>query len=184
MSCPACNGEFKSKRLSRHLSGKSCTACNGVSFTLTDYLVFLTRSASIEDNIDLDTDELIMHDDTKKALLCNCGQLMSKYRITHESDRRIDFCSSCQTVWLDEGEWEYLKVNHLHRRINKLFTEPYQRGLRLEGTRASLDKKYEEQFGAHDYKKLKEVSEWINNNPNKNLLKAYINATDPYSVLK
>jgi len=182
MSCPVCNGEFKIKRLSRYLSGQCCTSCNGVSFTLADYLYFLTRSEPIEDSIEPDKDEFTMHEDTKNALVCSCGQLMNKYRITHESNRRVDCCPSCHTIWLDMGEWEYLKVNHLHRCVNKIFTDSYQRKLRLEGAKATLNKNYEEQLGIADYNKLKEISEWINNNPNKSLLKAFINAKDPYSV--
>jgi len=184
MSCPVCNGELKLKSLSRYLSGQCCTSCNGITFTLAEYLYFLTRSEPIEDSVEPDESELVMDEDTKHALVCSCGQLMNKYRITHKSNRRVDCCPSCHTIWLDMGEWEYLKVNHLYRCVNKLFTDSYQRKLRLESTKNILNKNFENRLGENDYEKLKEVRCWINSNPNRDILLAYLNANDPYAVGK
>jgi len=184
MSCPACNSEFKKKSLANHLLGLVCINCNGVSFTLGDYLHYLSRSESVEESQELEVDEFVLEDDTKKAIICSCGQVMSKYRINHKSDHRVDYCSACLKVWLDEGEWEYLKANDLHRRINKIFTDPYQRNLRLETTKNVLNKNFEEQLGVNDYEKLKEIRAWIDSNPKKDVLLAYINSNDPYAVGK
>jgi len=184
MNCPSCNGVYEKKKLARHLLGKSCVNCEGVTFTLNDYLIYLSRSEPLEDSIEEMTDGSFLVDDTKKAMLCGCGAIMHKCRIRYETDRRIDYCSTCQTVWLDAGEWEYLKENNLHRLINKLFTEPYQRKLRVEKTRTVLSEKYTDQLGEEEYKQLKEVRDWVYNNENKELLLAYLNAKNPYSVLQ
>jgi len=184
MSCPACNNEFKKKILTEHLLGLVCINCNGVSFALGDYLYYLSRSEPVEEDKELEADEFVLEDDTKKALICSCGQVMSKYRINNKSDRRVDYCSACLKVWLDEGEWEYLKANDLHRCINNIFTDSYQRNLRLENTKHVLNKNFEEQLGVTDYEKLKEVRSWIDNSPKKDVLLAYINANDPYVVGK
>lgn len=153
MICPNCKGIFKNKSLATHLSGKICTNCKGITFTLSDYLIYLTRSESLDEVLVSDVDVSVSDVGTKNALICSCGQIMSKYRISHDSERRVDYCSVCQAVWLDNGEWDYLKTNNLHRRINKIFTEPYQRNVRLEGTKVALNQNYERLLGASDYKK-------------------------------
>lgn len=39
-------------------------------------------------------------------------------------------CFHCEEVWLDAGEWQYLKAQGLHTRITLISTDPYQRRLR------------------------------------------------------
>jgi len=184
MRCAGCNGAYEKKSLAKHLLGLTCLSCKGVSFTLTDYLHFLQRSESIDNSLEKETDDPVIQNDTKKALFCSCGQVMSKYLMSQDSDRRVDYCSACQKIWLDCGEWDYLKNNNLHRYINKIFTESYQRNLRLEKTKAVLKINYETRLGTQDYTRLKEIREWINNNQNKKILMAYLNAQDPYSASK
>jgi Zn-finger nucleic acid-binding protein len=184
VSCPACKGIYEKKSLAKHLLGRSCKSCQGVTFTLSDYLCFLSRSEPVEEQLEQNVENSVLKDDTKKAMVCSCGQVMSKFRISHDSDRRVDYCSGCQSIWLDQGEWEHLKESDLHRCINKIFTDPYQRNLRLQGTKVVLNKNYEEQLGVKDYERLKDVRDWISNDSNKDLLMAYLNAKDPYSVEK
>lgn len=184
MSCPGCNGAYEKKSLAKNLLGQSCIGCKAVTFSLGNYLHFLERSGSIEEGFDKEHDDPVIQDDTKKALICGCGQIMSKYRMGQDSDRRIDYCYACQTIWLDEGEWNHLKANNLHRSINKIFTDSYQRNLRLEKTKVVLKRNYETQLGSQDYTQLKAIRDWINNNQNKQVLMDYLNAQDPYSVGK
>lgn len=183
MACPSCGGDFKKYQLDEYLLGESCIKCNGVSFSLSDYLYYLSRSSAVNEDLDK-SQNIEMDEDTKTALRCNCGQLMSKYKISHESDRRVDNCSACQTIWLDNGEWQYLRSNNLHRVINKIFTDPYQRNIRLQNTKNVLHKNYNQLLGEEDYTHIKDVRCWIENNPNKSVLKAYLNAQNPYSVEK
>jgi len=184
MHCPSCSGVYEKKKLARHLLGKSCVNCGAVTFSLNDYLNYLARSEPLEDSIGTKKSGLLLADDTKKALLCDCGIIMHKYRIRHASDRRVDYCSACQVVWLDSGEWEYLKENNLHRIINNLFTEPYQRKLRVEKTKLVLSERYVDKLGEKEYKQLKNIRDWIYKNENKEIILAYLNAKDPYSVLQ
>jgi len=182
MNCPACNGSLKRKSLTHHLLGEVCASCNGIRFTLADYLYYLTRTESIDEKLLSDVAELPLQADTKNAMVCDCGKIMSKYRINHNSERRIDYCSACLSIWLDSGEWNYLKSNNLLRSINKIFTEPYQRKIRSEGTKLVFEKNYEQRLGQADYNEVKLFRNWLDNNPNKERLLAYINANDPYST--
>jgi len=157
MSCCGCKGTYEKKILATHLSGQICVNCNVISFTLSDYLYYLSRKESMDDKFGND---YVIEEDTKRAMICNCGSIMNKYRINHESERRVDYCHACQAICLDKGEWEYLNKNNLHRCINKIFTSSYQRDLRHKRTKAVLNNNYEEQFGAKDYKQIKEIRDW------------------------
>lgn len=182
MLCPACNNSFEKKRLASHLMGRLCTQCQAVSFTLADYLHFLERTKYIESEPEQDEVMLEMAPESRQALVCGCGTIMSKYRINNTSERRVDYCSTCQTVCLDGGEWEFLLANGMQRHINKLFAASYQRKLRLENTSRVLDEKFERQFGASDYARIKDVREWLINHAERDALMAYLNAKDPYST--
>lgn len=182
MSCPTCKGTLDKKKLAEHLLGQSCTSCEGVLLTLKDYLYYLSRSDAVDEDLSFNEDETVLDEDTSSAIICNCGQIMSKYRISHNTDRRIDCCSACQSIWLDNGEWEYLKVNNLHRLINKIFTDVHQRNIRLEGTRVTLGNNYKRILGVSDYNILKELRNWIDSNKNKSTILAYLNTNDPYSA--
>ncbi|VAW67563.1 hypothetical protein MNBD_GAMMA09-2278 [hydrothermal vent metagenome] len=184
MLCPACEGSYKKIKLDEHLLGKSCIVCEGVSFTLSDYLYYLSHSRPVEEEPVSGTDNVIMLADTKKAMVCHCGHVVSKFSISHETDRRIDYCSACQTVYLDKGEWEYLKSVQLRNKINSLFTDSCQRQIKLDGTRQVLTNNYKEKLGAINYDHMTKVRDWIYNSPDKDLILSFLNAKDPYSVLR
>jgi Zn-finger nucleic acid-binding protein len=184
ISCPSCKGALKKTKLAEHLTGQSCASCNSVSIALGNYLHYLAKSPSLDEDLLLHADEVVMEEDTKGALVCDCGQIMSKYRISYDTDRKLDYCTSCQSIWMDKGEWEYLIVNNMHKLINKIFTDAWQRNIRLEGTKQALATNYEQRLGTQDYKQICKVREWIESNPAKDLLLSYLNASDPYSSEK
>ncbi len=182
MNCPICHGDLHKVKLAEHLAGQSCEHCKATSISLSDYLSFLERSEishqELSENSEIDS----MEADTKNAIVCDCGQIMHKYRINHNSDRRIDYCHLCQTIWLDKGEWEYLKSNNLHRSINKIFTDSYQRKIRLNKTQETLSENYQQKLGMTDYNRIKEIYQWVNSHKKRAILLAYLNSKNPYSV--
>jgi len=182
--CPACAGSLHKTDLAEHLKGQRCSGCNGVSITLGNYLHYLTKSPTVDEGLQIDASEISMDEDTKSALVCSCGQIMTKYRITHDSDRKLDYCTSCQSIWMDAGEWEYLKSNNMHRSINKIFTDGWQRNIRFENTKQVLQQNYRQQLGEQDYQRIRDVKEWIEKHTEKNVLMSYLNASDPYSAEK
>ena len=145
---------------------------------------YLAKSPSINEDLSIDEDTVVMGEDSKGAMLCSCGQIMTKYRISHESARKLDYCASCQSIWMDEGEWEYLRTNNLHRSINTIFTDSWQRNIVLKRTENVLDENFKGRLGAECYKKLKETREWISKSKNKDLMLSYLNAANPYVVGK
>jgi Zn-finger nucleic acid-binding protein len=120
--------------------------------------------------------------DSKKALFCPItGAIMQKYRISHDSDHYLDYSASVGGVWLDSGEWEYLKKHKLAGSLNKVFTAQWQKSIRENSSRIAFSDIYREKFGDESYTKAREIREWLNNHPCKADLRSYILAEDPYS---
>lgn len=121
--------------------------------------------------------------ETKSALICPVsGVLMIKYRISGQTPHRIDLSHSVNGIWLDKGEWELLKQEGLVDKLNHIFTDPWQNKLRAEQTKETLGAVYAKQFGDADYTKLKEIREWLQQNPKKAYMLAYLVAENPYSA--
>jgi len=123
--------------------------------------------------------------DTKKALLCPVsGRIMHKYKIAHGIDHKLDYSPSAGGIWLDGGEWDFLKERDLAGSLNDFLSSQWQNAIRNETAAITFSKMYEEKFGNETYSKLKTVREWINNHPRKNDLRAYILDENPYSAIK
>ncbi len=65
--------------------------------------------------------------DTKDALLCGkCQHVMTKFRVSADTENKIDFCLSCDEVWLDSGEWELIEALVGSGELSKITTQPWQ----------------------------------------------------------
>lgn len=79
-------------------------------------------------------------DDTTRAMICpKCQRIMLKFKFAADIDHGIDVSTRCEEVWLDEGEWHYLRVTHIHGDLPKIFTEPWQRRLREQRGRKVME---------------------------------------------
>ena len=182
MKCPSCKtGNLMHSHLEDMLPCCTCNQCSGHWLLLTDYLRWkdqaeLSSTSSHED-------AQIEVQDTKQALVCPVsGVLMLKYRISGQTSHRLDLSPGVNGIWLDKGEWELLKQEGLIDKLNHIFTAPWQRKLRAEQTKDTLSAVYAKQFGEEDYAKLQEVRQWLEQNPKKAYMLAYLVADNPYSA--
>lgn len=183
MKCPSCvNGILVDSYLEKSFSCKTCESCEGHWILLEDFLQW--REQDGQENIEA-VDIAFELSETTRAMVCPVsGKLMLKFKISNETSHKLDLSPSVNGIWLDKGEWEYLKQAGLAGRINSIFTEPWQRQIRKEKAYQVFDDMYREQFGEDDYSKLKELREWLNNHPRKKLLYAFLNANNPWSAFE
>jgi Zn-finger nucleic acid-binding protein len=121
-------------------------------------------------------------EESKQALICPVtGSVMQKYRISYDSDHYLDYSPAIGGVWLDKGEWEYLKAQNLAGSLSRIFTAQWQRSIRNSNARLTFTDLYREKFGEESYSRIKEVRKWLNDHPRKADLRAYLLADDPYS---
>ncbi len=60
------------------------------------------------------------------------------------------------------------------------FTDVWQQRLKNEEMRRRFEKMYLEKFGDEDYRKIKEIRDWLENHPQGGGLLTYLTDRDPY----
>jgi Zn-finger nucleic acid-binding protein len=182
--CTSCNiGKLLPANLETALKAKQCNHCHGHWILIEDFVRW-KQQASPETTAEVkDTEDHQYHvaDDSIKALLCPIsGTLMRKFRIKADSRRRIDYSPAVGAIWLDDGEWQLIKLSGLAGSLNVLVTEHYQHQLRRESTKQQLSEIYSRKFGAEQYQKVQDFRAWLEQQPNQADLKAYLMVQDPY----
>lgn len=182
LTCPSCKaGKLIPSFIDELFRCHTCSGCGGNWIYLADYLHWLGRDKSEPNSIEplVEKDEY----DTKNAMVCPVtGQIMLKYRISNESSHRLDLSPSISAIWLDKNEWELIKKEGLSHQLNKIFTEPWQRKVKSDQTKETLEAMYYEEFGEIDYAKLKEIRIWLSEHDKKQNMLAYLLAKNPYST--
>lgn len=180
MKCTSCKeGVLSPSFLEGLFRAHTCTVCGGNWVLIEDYVAWKERHPehTFSEKADFEIEE------TKNAMLCPMtGSIMQKFRLTHDSDRRLDYSPSVGGVWLDKGEWEYLKQEQLAGSLNSIFTAHWQKSIRDDSAKNTLSELYRERFGEESYTKAQEMREWLNAHPRKADIRAYILAEDPYSA--
>jgi Zn-finger nucleic acid-binding protein len=120
MKCPSCKND---KLIPSFLEGlfraHTCSDCGGNWLLIEDYVAWKERNSEHS----FVKEEAFEIDDAKNALLCPMtGTIMQKYKVSNSSEHRLDYSPSVGGVWLDKGEWQYLKEHNLAGSLNKVFT--------------------------------------------------------------
>jgi len=145
-----------------------CPKCEGAVISLLYYRDWIERSAPIV-NDDICTATVIEEiNETHSSLTCpKCKKIMSKYRISGNTNSRLDLCASCDEVWLDGGEWELLKSLELSLKMPTVFTEEWQRKLRKQASAEIREKRLLKIVDKNDVEEIKRIREWLTNHPAK-----------------
>lgn len=182
-ACTSCNsGKLLPTTLDNSLKAKQCNHCHGHWILIEDYVRWKQQQPALHVAADLLADQhYSLAEDSAKALLCPLtGVLMRKFRITTDTRRRLDYSPAVGAIWLDAGEWDYIKQSGLAGSLNAMVTEHYQHQLRRDASKQHLASIYAQKFGDEQYQKVREFRLWLEQQPNQADLKAYLNATDPY----
>ena len=180
MQCTVCKaGELKAATLEGLCPCLQCSNCQGYWVLISDYL----DAKSLD--LPIDEDLIKRFTESKKALLCPVSStIMLKYRLSAQSEHKINLSPAANGFWLDKGLWELIKQQGLTKNLTQIFTEPGQRKIRAIIALNIFEDYYNEELGKEHHAKLKALREWLDNQPKKQEMLAYINAIDPYSALK
>jgi len=180
MKCTSCkNGELVPNFIEGQFRAHSCNKCHGHWILIEDYISWKERNPQYKFNENV-TCEI---EDSKQALLCPItGLIMRKLRLSTSTNHKIDYSASVGGVWLDKGEWELLKAENLAGSLNSVLTAHWQRNIRLSSAKENFAEIYNDKFGDSSYKKIKDIRNWLLEQPNKSDLRAYLLAEDPYSA--
>ena len=181
MKCTSCKqGNLIPAYLDYLFPCHTCSHCGGSLVMLSDYLRWL------EDNENPDfiksSEAVVEAEETTSAMVCPKSKvLMLKYKISQHNDHRLDLSPAINAVWMDKGEWDLLKQEGLAGKLNEIFTDSWQRGIREAKASETLDMLYEKKFGAN-YDKVKEFKAVLDAMGNKSEVIAYLISDDPYKV--
>lgn len=176
MDCPQCKGyQLQPTEIDSGLIAGACLKCSGVLITLINYGYWLENfSDSKSEGSKVDA-EAIAADDCEEVKICpKCSRFMLKFRIGLESENRLDFCASCEEVWLDKGEWRLLSQLGLSSQLPKIFTDAWQRSIRKQRQQEFHEQRYIDLLGDADFAKISEFRQWLNSHPEKEKIKQYI----------
>ncbi len=180
MKCTGCeDGVLKPSFIDDLFRAHTCNTCQGNWILVEDYVRWKENNPQYPAAEDL-TYEV---EDTETALLCpQTGSIMRKFRLTSQNSHRLDYSSRVGGIWLDKGEWELIKQDGLASSLNAVLTSQWQKNIRMNTAKDNFSALYEDKFGDDTYQKLKELRSWLDENPNKADLRAYLLAEDPYSA--
>lgn len=181
MKCSSCHaGTLVAAYIEDSLYCHTCNHCGGTLIMLSDFLRWQEQSPEIEPakNIELE----VVTQDTIKAMICpKTGGLMTKYKISSDTEHRLDLSPTINAVWLDKGEWALLKSKKLAHKLNNIFTDHWQHDIRNNETSEILTALYKRKFG-DSYNEIKNFRTRLQAMENKHEIIAYLLADDPYKT--
>jgi hypothetical protein len=83
-------------------------------------------------------------------------------------------------MWFDRDQWGSLQRRNLHDNLHQIFGEAWQRRLRIAEQRVRMDAIYRAKFGDADYAEVRRVKAWLDAHPQRQALRAYLNAEDDW----
>lgn len=176
MNCPICKKHSMSEaELASGLMGLACGECSGVWVDRAKY--DLWRAGKPGDLPETDTPAQITVSDIQGAKICpKCGHLLLPYRVGHGLSFSIDYCSACGGVWCDRHEWDAIKAKNLHDNLHDIVSQHWQKAVRQAGMQEAIEQTYARHLG-ESYAKAREFKAWLNGEPRKDLILAYLDAS-------
>lgn len=178
MNCPVCKAAaLQPGYLEPQLSAHLCASCGGAWIHASDYHKWLEQQGPEQAPSSADVSYAVA--DTRSAKLCPaCGHILIRYKVAEDLAFGLDHCGNCNGFWLDRMEWEHLRQHQLHGQVHRVFTAPWQRQLRQREHAAAVERMLQERLGDVDYAELKRVKAWLDRNPNRPMLLAYLQAPE------
>lgn len=174
MDCPTCRDQkLEPKELEEGLVAAVCDQCHGALLSLMNYRYWVDKGGA--DKLkQLDDDTVVIEDNDKAQTCPKCARLMTKFRIGVPSSHRLDLCTGCDEAWLDNGEWNLLKQLDVCGKLPKIFTDAWQRNIRIDRQQQRLDDRYESLLGLDDFQKLRDFKQWLDGHDEKTKIKHYL----------
>ncbi len=183
--CPICKSLLDAAYLEDALPVMNCNSCGGSWIRANEYSFWLKsqKPGSFDEDKGREASERYPVLESNKAVVCpDCGHLLRKYKISAKVDFHLDRCSNCNGIWFDKNEWQSLKLADMHDEINKIFTEPWQQHIQSQESASKFEAMYLQKFGEEDYQRVKDIRAWLQSNPNRNELIAFLLDKNPFST--
>lgn len=172
MDCPQCKGyQLQPTELEPGLIVNQCVKCGGSLIPLMNYRYWADQTPAANTNFETD----VVAEDNKQAKFCpKCSRLMTKFKIENDSPNKLEFCAGCDEVWLDSGEWQLLRELELHTHLPRIFTDAWQRNLRVQQREMHLKENYRKRLGDETFSKADDFKAWLECQPERTQIIQYL----------
>ncbi|MBI5882296.1 MAG: zf-TFIIB domain-containing protein [Elusimicrobia bacterium] len=176
MKCPVCKkDEFSSEEMGDGLAALRCDECQGHWLPSFVYWKWLSRRGHNAPEILGGADNPQPKSPPKGGRLCpDCGRILIKYRVKKGVPFTVDRCGNCAGLWLDQGEWAYLKKRNLHDDLDYIFTAVWQTRIRKEDSADAAAESLAKALGPADFKVAKKIRVWLDQHPLRSRILAYL----------
>jgi Zn-finger nucleic acid-binding protein len=183
MNCPVCKSQkLVSINLEPNLTAMNCPQCSGNWIRGAEYWRWLEEHGPNLPERSADTDGLSLFEPGRYIDCPECRFRMVKYLVGRGLNFTVDHCEGCKGIWLDRNEWDILKRRNLHDDLHSMLTDFWQAAAKREARIKSLEQIHLGRFGEADYAEIKRVRAWLDKNPNKQYLLAYLTDRDPLDI--
>lgn len=173
MQCPLCQKQtMVLADLAPGLAGLTCGACAGVWVDRARYDAWrATLPGDLPETATPLREEVA---ETRQAKICpQCGHLLLPYRVGHGLAFAIDYCGACGGIWCDPGEWDAIQAKNLHDNLHDIVSRHWQAAVRQAAVREAVEQTYVRHLGAA-YPKAREIKAWLHEQPQRDLIWAYL----------
>lgn len=176
MHCPQCKGySLEPRELEPGLVAAVCPKCNGALLALMNYRFWADQHLKHASSSETHHASVEAVADAEHAKQCpKCARLMNRFRIGLDTGNRLDLCEHCDEAWLDKGEWQLLKSLDLADKLPRIFTDAWQRNIRLERQQRFMKDKYEALLGAEDFARVDTFKQWLDLHPEREQIRLYL----------
>lgn len=180
MKCPVCSqNTLFQVDLEDGLKALQCKQCKGIWIPSMNYYRWLKNIETLPDNLE-PADFMSIEENQAMKLSPETGRGLRRYKVFPDVEFYIDRDESTNSIWLDANEWEYLKSRNVHDNLHLIFMPKWQKALRDEESRKVFEELYKQRFGEDDYKRLKDIREWIYSHPKGGAMISYLTDSNPY----
>ena len=172
----AAASELRPEALAPGLSADTCGDCHGHWLAMDDYRRWAANRTEplSADEADLPALRPAPADEGKARACPSCQRWMERLRVGRSPDFRLDRCSACQRVWLDNGEWAALVAAGLAMRLGDILSDGWQRQLQGEEAQARREAELRARHGDACIDELARVRAWLATQPQRETLLALL----------
>lgn len=182
MNCPICKKDsLRPITLENRLPAYQCFTCEGIWLSSEKYFKWL-RSQPASEEITEVFEPMPVADTPFAKISPETNGILLRYKVWPDQEFYVDRDERTHSVWLDKGEWEYIKARNLHDDIHLFFMPQWQKNLKDAESHHTFEEIYKRRYGDADYARIKEIHEWIYAHPQSNTLLAYLLDEDPYKA--